>query len=633
VQKTQGESSLSAGERALYSDGNLREARKWFDAAYTEAERDGDGQAMARAALGLSGLWAHEHRTAADAVKVRARQLDALALIDPGSSLALRLRIRMAAEGDYRTGGHTALLGLVAEARRDDDPVALAEALSLAHHCLLSPEHRRLRRELAEELIGEATRTARRSDLLMGLLWLAVDLLLSADPQAERQLLELRALLSQQEHLAVGFVLSTIEVMLSIRAGRFAEAEKLAAASAERGAAAGDVTATGCHTAQIGMIRWYQGRVAELIPTLADLVNSPLLSVLDNTCNAGLAVAAATAGDRRLATGIMARLHNRLLADSPRQSSWMMPMFCLVEAAHLLSDAETAARAYHLLLPFADLPAMLTFGAVCLGSVHHCLGVASLTCGEVDRAVEHLRLSVDRNLALGHWPAVVMSRFRLGQALILRDGPGDEDAQKELALAAQEAAGLGMVLPSDAVETDPAEAQVSCRRRGRQWEIELRGRTVSVEHCVGMQHLAILFANPGREISALDLAAGPALTGAEANSAGVSPQLVLDDLAKREYKQRLEQLQADIDELEAAHDTERAAAVRAERDWLITELAAATGFAGRGRRFADSEERARISVGKAIRRALTRITETDPILGRELRATVQTGLNCCYRPR
>jgi hypothetical protein len=44
------------------------------------------------------------------------------------------------------------------------------------------------------------------------------------------------------------------------------------------------------------------------------------------------------------------------------------------------------------------------------------------------------------------------------------------------------------------------------------------------------------------------------------------------------------------------------------------------------------EERARISVGKAIRRALDRITAADPALGHELRMTVHTGLRCCYDP-
>ncbi len=143
----------------------------------------------------------------------------------------------------------------------------------------------------------------------------------------------------------------------------------------------------------------------------------------------------------------------------------------------------------------------------------------------------------------------------------------------------------------------------------------------------------MLLANPGCEIPASELAAGAGLSGtAKAPGAALSAQPVLDEVAKREYKQRLSELDMRIDELEATKELERADAVRAERDWLIAELAAATGLGGRQRQFAGNEERARIAVGKAIRRALARITEADQVMGDELRACVQTGLRCCYRP-
>src|SRR5437868_14129494 len=100
------EFSLMAGERALTIEGNLQESRRWFDAAYRAAEVLADGQAMARAAVGLGGVWVHEHRTAAETVVVLTRQRHALTLVDPESVLSLRLRIRLAGEQAYREGGH-----------------------------------------------------------------------------------------------------------------------------------------------------------------------------------------------------------------------------------------------------------------------------------------------------------------------------------------------------------------------------------------------------------------------------------------------------------------------------------------------------------------------------------------------
>lgn len=612
-----------AGEHALYEDGDLRTGRKCFDAAYHEAERRGDPPGMARAALGLGGLWLHEHRTAADAAMVRVRQRDALALIDPRSPLALRLRIRLAAEDDYRTGGHQAILALAATARRAGDPLALAEALSLAHHCVLGPEHGALRLELAQELIGVASRTGRRGDLLMGLLWRTVDLFLAADPHAERALAELRALLIRDDHLAVRFVVSAIDVMLGIRQGRFEDAEALAVACADDGAVAGDIDATGWFGGQVATIRWYQGRIAELVPALSELVNSPTLSAVDHSSLAGLAVAAATAGDRRLATGALARLRGRDLSELPRSSSWLTSMYAVVEAACLLHDAETATQAYALLTPFAHRPMISSLGILCLGSAHHSLGLAAFTMGDLDRAVNHLEHAVHGNLALGHWPAVALSRTRLGQALALRDGPRHAATRREQALARQEATALGMKPVGDA-----PPGLVTCRPSGRRWCVEMGGRTVLVANSVGMRHLATLLANPGYEVPAADLATG---TG-QSPEAAASAQPLLDDVARREYKQRLTQLHEEIDELESMNDLERAAALRAERDWLVAELAAAAGMSGRSREFAHGQERARISVGKAIRRALTHITEADPIIGNELDATIQTGTRCSYHP-
>ena len=103
------------------------------------------------------------------------------------------------------------------EVRATGDPELLAEALRIAHHCLLGPEHVTLRRQLAVELTKAAFRTDRRSDLLMGLLWQTADAYCAGDRHAGRLLGELKEHLKPRDHLAVGFVVSAIDVMLAIR--------------------------------------------------------------------------------------------------------------------------------------------------------------------------------------------------------------------------------------------------------------------------------------------------------------------------------------------------------------------------------------------------------------------------------
>lgn len=626
---------LAGGARALTIDGDLQASREWFEAAYRVAERARDAQAMAVAVLGLGGLWVHEHRTAAASELLQTRLRHVLGLVDPLSSLARQLRVRLAGETDYRANEHTAILAVLDEARRAADPVARVQALSLAHHCLLGPDHGALRRSLAADLIGDSAHTAARSDLLMGLLWQTVDLFLDADSHAHRRLGELRNLLTQGDHLAVGFVVDAIEVMLTIRAGRLDQAETLADACAGRGAVAGDIDATGWHGAQLLAIRWYQGRLADLLPMLTELVHSPTLSAVDNSFFAALAVAAATVGDRRQAAGALATLCGRDLADLPRSSTWLVTMNGVVEAAHLLDDADTSAQAYRLLSPFAELPMMASLGIACFGSVHHALGVASLTTGDLDRAVQHLRVAINRNLALAHWPAVLTSRLRYAQALTLRGRPRDTaTARRELAIAAEEATALGTTLPVNSEPPQPPEPAgrpAACTRQGRKWRIEWAHRSMLFEHSVGMLHLAVLVANPGQEIPAVDLATGVAVLGNAADTA-VPAQPMLDQAATRQYRRRLAQLRAEIDDLQSSDEDRRAAGARAEHDWLLAQLAGATGIGGRIRRFPDNAERARIAVGKAIRRALTRIADTDPIIGEHLRTSVQTGTRCSYRP-
>jgi len=629
-------SLLTDGAHAVFVTGDLAKGREQYEMAYQLALRHGDTEAMAMAALGLGGIWVHEHRTVAASVLLGARLRHSLSLLDPDSPLALRVRARLAAEDNYQSGERTAILVLLRKARTSPDPVARAEVLSLAHDCLLGPDHGQLRRELSVELIQESLVTGRRIDLLLGVLYQTVDLFFDGDPHAGRRLGELRELLAQEDHLAVGYVVSAIEVMLAIRAGRLDEAEEMSHRCLQLGMAAGDVDATGWHAAQILAIRWYQGRLAELLPALEEMAQSPTLSAADNAFRAALAVAAGLAGDRLKAASALAALCDSDLASLPRSASWLGMMSGIAEAALLLKDSATATQVYELLSPHAHLP-MIASPAVCFGSTQHALGIAALARDDLDAAAEHFRAAVRQNLALAHWPAAVTSRRRLAQALALRGRPSDAaEARTELAAAAADAAALGLAGPAggepDRPETTVACTTVVCSRQGRRWRIATGERSVLVQHSVGMLHLAVLIANPRQEIRAIELVAGVAALGDMANRAASSAQPVLDHEAAQAYRHRLEQLQDEIADSESRNESERAADARAERDWLAGELARTSRIGGRSRSFADESERARISVGKAVRRAVDRITEADASIGDHLRRTVHTGMRCTYWP-
>jgi len=590
-------SALVMGERALFNAGDLAAARPWFESAARAALCVGDAPVLARATLGLGGLWVHEHRTAVEAARVEAWQRHALALLDPGSPLARRLAVRMTAEADYRRGTSAAVLALVERARAGSDPIVLADALSLAHHCLLGPEHAALRLALSQELLAVAALTGRTVDERLGLLWRTVDLVLAGDRHAERCLRELRAATDRHPFRAVEFVLSAIDVMLAIRRGNLAAAERQAAACADHGRAVGDADAMGWQAAQLVAIRWFEGRLGEVVPLLDEVVYSPTLAAPGDALFAALAVAAASTGQRLAAVVALRRLTRDGLDRLSSSSTWLACLMGVIEAASLLGEVDTAAEAYALLAPYACLPIMASLGVVCFGSAHYPLGVAALAMGDRERAVEHLQAAVVANEALGHRPALVMSRRRLDEVLRRRDHPDG---------------GRG-------------PTRVVCLREGQSWRLELAGRVALVRDSVGMQYLATLLSRPGQEIPVADLVGLPA--------APCTGQPLLDEPARWAYAERARVLRTEIDDAAQRGDAEQRTRANQELEWVLSELAHATGLRGRPRRFVDADERARTSVQKAIRRAVQAIRAADPLIGREVASAVVTGARCCYQPR
>ena len=137
-----------------------------------------------------------------------------------------------------------------------------------------------------------------------------------------------------------------------------------------------------------------------------------------------------------------------------------------------------------------------------------------------------------------------------------------------------------------------------------------------------MRYLAVMISSPGHEISATNLA------GRRAE--GFAAQPLLDERAVAEYRLRIRQLQQQMEE--GAGDTAARDAAEREYDALVDQLMRSRGLGGRGRSFTGSDERARTSVQKAIKRAVARIRDADPVIADVIEHHVVTGYVCCYRP-
>src|SRR4029453_18618222 len=156
----------------------------------------------------------------------------------------------------------------------------------------------------------------------------------------------------------------------------------------------------------------------------------------------------------------------------------------------------------------------------------------------------------------------------------------------------------------------------------------------------GLHDLARLLAEPGREVHVLDLAAegtdSQSISLAAAAGVGLAPvgkgEPVIDGIARAQYKRRIAELEADVDQAQDRGDPAAAAVAQEELDTIITELTAAYGLGGRPRRSPDHVERARKAVSPRVRNAIGRIDREHPRLGRPLQTSIRTGMFCSYEP-
>ena len=170
---------------------------------------------------------------------------------------------------------------------------------------------------------------------------------------------------------------------------------------------------------------------------------------------------------------------------------------------------------------------------------------------------------------------------------------------------------------------DVASPSATFRREGSRWVVGTSD-LVRIPDTRGMGYIARLLRNPWTDISAMDL-----------TDAGVRDQVapeVLDERARRAYRRRLEDLDAELEAARRREDLAKEVAIDDERAQLVRELSRAAGLGGRPRTTGATTERARTSVTKAIRGSIDRLGAADRQLGLHLAQSIKTGSFCAYEP-
>jgi eukaryotic-like serine/threonine-protein kinase len=629
------------------------------------AERLGDSEILARAALGCAGNQTGLYVMVAEPLQLSLLARALAALEDRDSALRARVMSRLCTVRVFldigAVGGALEHLPdnlslarrAIEMARRVGDKGALAYVLATGMWAFgpddLDEMHAQLDEvvRLAEEAGDE--RLIAEAHLWKARHYLEVGDRAAADREAEIQ--DRYATTSRQAYHLWQAALGRAGRLLT--EGRFDEAEVALRTLSEKGsmrhALVGAVS--GC----FNFLHEQQGRASEDLPRILEIAaQNPRIMLW----RASAAMRYATSGRTEDARREFESIAEKDFSDIPRDMMWLFIMSRLCDLAIHLADVRRAAILYDLLLPYEDRYVVTGGLAASRGAVARSLGGLATLLSRYDDAERHFERSLELNARMRHRIFVAHTQHDYARMLARRDAPGDRE--KAVALAADALATareVGMKpLESKLVElrakagfpeedVGPGETQptpgapASFRRDGDFWSIAYEGKRVRLKDAKGLQYIAHLLRHADRDFHAADLTSGSDVVITIGREGGVEIARglgdageVLDAQARSEYRERLEDLKTEHEEATRWGDTGRAASLNEEIEFLTEELSAAYGAGGRVRKAGDVANRARKAVTSRIRDTIARIAKEHPALGRHLENAIRTGVFCSYRP-
>jgi tetratricopeptide (TPR) repeat protein len=433
---------------------------------------------------------------------------------------------------------------------------------------------------LARELLGDASAAARRRTLTDEAMRLARR---AGDAGALADVLDARlhALWDQggaDDRLAVGSEIIDLarvagdgererqgmfwRFMALMELGRVTEAESALAAFAHDAAAAGDAEATVLATARHAMLAILRGlfdqarQLTDEVGQEARRLGRPDAEAITMTLMGQVALEQGGFGElgvpgeqwwERAPDLVLASAHERpghlleataarLLVAQGRQDEaaaeldrsltralassgprWLGAMADLAYVAAETGDARAAARLYEAMLPYRGRLVVHGGAAVTFGPVTHYLGLLVAATGRTADAVRHFEDAIEFEERIGALPSLAHSLAGLGGVLArLGDAARATDC---VAHARDIARRTGMTVLLRRLGAPASEW--SLVTDGEDWLLTAGEERARLRDGLGLHYLHALLAAPGRDIRALDLAAG----GAGLAPAGTGPVL------------------------------------------------------------------------------------------------------------
>jgi DNA-binding CsgD family transcriptional regulator len=443
VEASQRADLLLALGQAQARSGATPQAKQTFTQAAVVARQLHDAKRLAQAALGFAG---DVVRPGVSDEQVITHLNEALELSDETERvLRVRLLARLAMEyrfSSWRVRGEELSGAALASARhlgdalhQEDGRAALVYALNARHFAILAPDTLEERMAISLELVELAAARGDRELLLQSLPWRVADLLTMGQSQAAdaaiAQASALAAELRQPLYLWYAHVFGALRALMI---GDWTEGERLAEAAYQIGERVQPGGAAVYLAAQQFMVRWEQGRLAEMVTSFTELVaRFPAMPVL----RCFRALACWHAGNHSVAQAELARLCVNRAAALTWDQLWLGGVATLAELTILLGDRTQAALLYELLLPYAERNVMVGVPN-CLGAVAAYLGALAACLGRREAASAHFTTGLTINQQLNIRPFLARTQVRYA-ALLLQGGSASERSQAHDLLAQAQA--------------------------------------------------------------------------------------------------------------------------------------------------------------------------------------------------
>lgn len=654
---------LSLGEAKEWAN-DAAGSRETFELAASIARRLGASDLLVEAALGIGAIQALKFTATSRCESAPELLREALNVIDPDDRRSRaringRLALASLSAGDRPDALRLSAIG-ESVARSCSDPVTIGLAITARHAVLYGPDNLEERMRIASELVDLGRKLGSREFAMRGhALRFTISFEIGDIRGADAALAahgQLAAEAADPFERWANLVWRGARVLME---GQFTQAtdyanEAFALAREVPGLHATDLYGPVTFAGQRILIEETRGgslpdsAVAEHFQSRFPEISAWRVAFLSGLTRDGQIEAVRQELDALARGGF---------EDFERNGTWLASMTYLSEAIELIADRDRAEVLYRLLTPFHDRNATVSHIAS-RGSVSRYLGLLAHTLDRWDDAELHFQSAINLNRRMSAHPHVVHTLFDYSRVYALREGPRCSRAMELAEEALSEADRIGMTGLTDRCKMLLGQMQssavskalpldqvaISLRRAKDVWILEHAGQQLYLKNAKGLAYIALLIAQPNREVHATELAAALTPDDGTRGSGRLAQEnsllgrhshrdcdAVIDSRARRAYVRRVEELSQALARAEECGDPETAVSLREELTTLRRELKRAVGLGGRARTNSDSE-RARIRVTRAIRLALGHIAASDQVIAERMYRCIRTGTFCCYEP-